>query len=580
MNQWEVIRLRVVRDGEPIKRVAREMELAPNTVRKYVREIDAPAPPKYRRRAKLDDFLTAIDALLESTPKITAKRIGDVLRERHDALLVISESALRKFVAKRRRSLVPSEAFVRAEYAPGDQAQFDFSPMQALVDGTLTTVQIFAMRLSYSGNFFARASCRQDRPALFAGLLGAISSFGGLPRIAIFDNAKTAVTKVLRGRDREENAEFRAFRGAPALEVQFAAPRRGNEKGGVEGLMGYIEDNVFRPIPSFASIAELNAALERLAAANLERVHATHHERIGDRFERERLALRPLPERLPDPCIVDYARVNKFAEVTAETNRYSVPTAFVRRDALVQVYDEQIVVVVDGAVVARHRRAQGRNTAVIDPLHYVDLISRKHRSATHALAFAQERLPRSLVVLRDRLLEHDERTATKVWTEILRLALESSLPALSAATEIALARGTLDPQAIALILRQPRAARLRCLTCVAISTSRQRACRWSTSMPIASRRSWRAYRERAASGRTFAYPQASRRAGAVSTPCRESQEPGRLSRRRDQRGDRTPPRKRREAENRRRASPYAQDARSVRLQRPADVAQNEVARTC
>ena len=54
MDQWEFIRRRVVRDGEPIKRVARELRLSPNTVRKYVKESGAPAAPRYTRKAKLD----------------------------------------------------------------------------------------------------------------------------------------------------------------------------------------------------------------------------------------------------------------------------------------------------------------------------------------------------------------------------------------------------------------------------------------------------------------------------------------------------------------------------------------------
>ena len=114
MDQYEIIRLRCVRDGEPIKRVARELGLAPNTVRRYVREMGAPKAPRYQRRTRLDRFTDVIDTLLQSTPKITAKRVGVVLREQYDANLCISPSQLRKVVADRRRKLVPPEAFVRA----------------------------------------------------------------------------------------------------------------------------------------------------------------------------------------------------------------------------------------------------------------------------------------------------------------------------------------------------------------------------------------------------------------------------------------------------------------------------------
>ncbi len=461
MDQWEVIRLRCVRDGEPIKRVARELGVAPNTVRKYVHTLVIPTKMTVNRPCRLDRFQVAIDDYIRATPKITAKRIGDLLTAQYDPDLNVGERALRKYIAARRERLVPREAFVRAEYAPGDQAQFDFSPMRVMLAGVEQIVQIFAMRLSYSSYFFARASHRQDQPALFAGILGAGQFFGALPRVAIFDNAKTAVTKVLRGRDRTENAAFAAFRGALALEVDFAAPRRGNEKGGVEGSFGFIEDNFFRPIPAFASLDELNASLARFCEAQLARMHATHRESIGDRFARERTALRPLPEALPKACVSDYARINKFSEVMIETNRYSVPTRFAYRDAIVEIYDHAVVMLVDGKPVAEHRRCAGKGQMVIDPLHYIELISHKHRSATRAMAFADERLPAALIRLRDRLLQEQGPKATKTWTSVLRLALESSMDALAQATEIALARGTLDPQAIALLLRQRTDATVR-----------------------------------------------------------------------------------------------------------------------
>lgn len=454
MDQWEVIRLRCVRDGEPIKRVARELELSPNTVRKYVRALIVPTKITIDRPCRLNRFESAIDEYLHATPKVTAKRIGDLLREQHDPALQIGERALRQYVARRRKRLIPREAFVRAVYEPGDQAQFDFSPMHAVIGGIEQVVQLFVMRLSYSTAFYARASYRQDHPALYAGLVNAVQFFDGLPRVAVFDNAKTAVTKILRGRERAENAEFTAFRGALALAVEYAAPRRGNEKGGVEGTMGYIEDNFFRPTPSFDDLDALNAALARFCQAQMTRKHASLGESIGELLDRERRALRPLPERLPQACVTQYARVNKFAEITVQGNRYSVPTRYAYRDTTVEIYDQRITVFIDGERIAEHRRPAGKGEMLIDPLHYIDLISRKHRSATRALAFADQRLPASLIRLRDRLLEEHGPLATKTWTAVLRLALESSLDALADATEIALARGTLDPQAIALLLRQ------------------------------------------------------------------------------------------------------------------------------
>ena len=225
--------------------VARELGLAPNTVRKYLRQ-DGPPKRAARPRARLlDRYATHIDELIRSTPKITAVRVGSYLRQNVDTELNVDERTLREYVAARRAVLVPREAFVRAAYAPGDQSQFDFSPMSVLLAGVVVVVQVFVVRLSYSGRFMARASTRCDQPSLFAGLLAGFAAFGGLTRTSIFDNASTAVKRVLRGRNRAENEAFTALRGGLALHVAFAAPAKGNEKGGVEGVHGYIEDNFF-----------------------------------------------------------------------------------------------------------------------------------------------------------------------------------------------------------------------------------------------------------------------------------------------------------------------------------------------
>jgi len=77
------------------------------------------------------------------------------------------------------------------------------------------------------------------------------------------------------------NTEFAAFCGGLALHMHFAAPAKGNEKGGVEGLHGYIED---------------------LANAHLEK--QISGDREGDRLEIERLALRPLPAIAPTTAFV------------------------------------------------------------------------------------------------------------------------------------------------------------------------------------------------------------------------------------------------------------------------------------
>jgi transposase len=457
MEIWETIRLRCRRDGEKIKPVARDLGLAPNTVRKYLRQDTPPKSSTPSRPKLLDHYRRHIDELIRSTPRITAARIGSYLRQNVDADMRIGERALRVYVADRRKVLVPKEAFIRAAYAPGDQSQFDFSPMSVYLAGVLTVVQLFVLRLSYSGRFTARASMRCDQPALFAGLLAGFTAFGGLTRTALFDNAPTAVKRVLRGRNRTENEAFAAFRGGLALHVTFAAPAKGNEKGGVEGTHGYIEDNFFRPIPSFNDLDELNASLVRFCDASFQREHSTYHETIGERFLREQPALLALPEVLPRACVTRYAHINKFAEVCFESNSYSVPTRFAHRHAVIEIYENRVRVVVDDEAVAEHPRSFGVNERFLDPRHYVALLAHKHRAAENALALSDGRIPSELHGLFERYRQTDPSSATKRWTQVLALLADAPVDELVQVVTHASALGTDDPAAIALLLRQHRA---------------------------------------------------------------------------------------------------------------------------
>ena len=454
MDVWETIRLRCVRDGESIKQVARDLGLSKNTVRKYVRTLEPPQHDGFKRTSRLERYRYHIDDLIRRSPKITAVRIGNQLRAFVDPDLQISERSLREYVATRRREIHGREAFVRALYVPGDQMQFDFTPVDLIVSGLLMKVYLFVARLSYSGRFFARVSFREDQVALFAGILCAVMHFGGVPRVGVFDNAKTAVKRILRGRNREENEAFRAFCGGLALEVEFAAPAKGNEKGGVEGAHGFIEDNMFRPTPECENLEAFNLELERFCRNDQHRKSAAHQETIGERFAREQPKLRPLPTVLPVPCVRRSVHINKFAEVLCETNRYSVPTQWAHRDAVLEIFEDRLRIIVDDHVVAEHKRCTGKHQTMLDVRHALELMTFKHRSVERAEIIAQSRLPAPLLALRDRLLEQDRARAGRAFVTVLRLLLTYPSEIVAECVSQALIFGTLDPAAIALLVRQ------------------------------------------------------------------------------------------------------------------------------
>jgi transposase len=453
LENWQVIRERCVGEEEPMKQVSRETGFALNTIRKYTR---SSSPPQRRgaptRTPVMAEYGSEVDALLKAEPRITALRIAQVLREKHESFR-LGERAVRAYIARRRLRVHQKEVFIRQVYVPGDQTQYDFKDVKAIVAGEELNLHLFQARLSYSTAWFAHCYRTEDRPALFDGLLRAGVEFGGVTRDGVFDNAGTAVDKVLRGRHRKVNAEFAAFSGSLTLNMQFAAPGKGNEKGGVEGAHGYVEDNFFRPMRSAASLEDLNEAL--LQCSREDRLHRMVDGRtVAERLDHERAALRPLPAVLPRPCVHDHVRVTKFSEVRCRTNRYSVPDRFVGRPATIELFADHLRVIVDGELAAERVRLFGRNEASLDPLDYLEVLKHKHRAVERAEVFNNPRVPEALRALLRRLVLRDRDTAGKQFLRVVELLKKHRLAEVVAAVERAAELAVDDPAAIALLLTQ------------------------------------------------------------------------------------------------------------------------------
>jgi transposase len=214
------------RQGMGVRAIARKHGVHRRTVREALAS-PVPAPRKVPERASpaRDSVAPLIDAMLAGDldaprkQRHTARRAWTRLRDEHDA--DVSYSYVAKYVA-RRRPQIEAEAkgqarsldgFVPQLKEPGAEAEVDFGPVTVELDGRAAACQLFAYRLSFSGLGVHRvyASCAQE--ALLEGHVTAFAVTGGVPREHIrYDNLTPAVSKVLQGRDRKENARWLSFR--------------------------------------------------------------------------------------------------------------------------------------------------------------------------------------------------------------------------------------------------------------------------------------------------------------------------------------------------------------------------------
>lgn len=451
VSQWAEIRHMHHVDGVPRKEIARRMGLDVKTVRRALGRDRAPlareSPPRGKR---LDRWRGKIEGLLKSAPRISAKRIARILEPEAGALC---ERTVRKYVAELRGQLFAKEAFVHRTPILGDAMEVDFGESWAEIGGRRQKVKYIVATLPASNSYFAKAYPAERLECLLDGIAEAFAWFGGVPRRAVLDNTSLAVRKVLKGTDRIENQRFQAFRGEWILHVDFCAPGKGWEKGSVERGVEYVRGLVFRPVPKVASFDELNAWILAELDRDLDRRRLRDGRTAREALAAEREHLRPLPDHRPETCRVLTCVADKFAHVRVDRSTYSLPTNYARQVVTCKLFHDRIVVAHAERVIARHERSFLEGSIVIDPLHVLALLERKHRAVGESTAIGQWKLAETFHELRE-ALRGEVRKPDQEWIGVLRLLETHSMEEVESAVLAALKRGSPRLETVRLLLRQ------------------------------------------------------------------------------------------------------------------------------
>jgi transposase len=460
MEKWAEIRRRVLVDGQSKRSVCREFDIHWDTLRKILGHAE---PPGYRRKAprprpKIDPFLPVIHQILDDDKKAprkqrhTAKRIFERLRDEYGyegKLTVVKEA-----VAAWRRTR--AEVFVPLAHRPGE-AQVDFGQAEVTLDGQAAKVALFVMTLPYSDAIFVCAFPRECTEAFLEGHVRAFAFFGGVPRRISYDNSKIAVAKITGDRGRKVTDAFLRLKSHHLFEGHFCLVRRPNEKGHVETLVGYARRNFFVPVPTVpGGLESLNAGLEGRCRDDLRRRLRGKPTTKAELLEEERSTFLPLPSEAFVAARVDRSTVDSLSLVRFDTNDYSVPTEFAHHEATIVGTIDTVRVVVGDRVVASHRRCWDRERTFYEPVHYLAVLERKPGALDFAAPLEGWELPICFGVLRRRLEAELGGPGTREFIRVLRLLERASLPELTRAVERALELGTVDADAVRLVLEHRR----------------------------------------------------------------------------------------------------------------------------
>ena len=199
---------------------------------------------------------------------------------------------------------------------------------------------------------------------------------------------RDCVTAIDAKVERQRTRVFTELQSHYLFDDRFGRPGKGNDKGKVEGLVGYARRNFLVPIPVFESFEALNAHLLECCHRRMADCLRGHDETIGDRLERDLAAFQmPLPAPY-DACEKVGTTVSSLSLVRYRLNDYSVPTTYGHRDVLVRGYVHEVVISCGADVIARHPRSYEREDFVFEPLHYLALIEQKISALDQAAPLA------------------------------------------------------------------------------------------------------------------------------------------------------------------------------------------------
>lgn len=447
------------RQGHKIKSISRMLRLSRNTVRKIIRSLEEAVKTTYTRKKqtslRLDGYTEYLEKLLRDNkltrPRLTGRAIYEKLthkgyRGSYSAVMRYSK----EWKAKTNQAI--KKACVPLSFSKGEAYQFDWSSEAVMLGGEIKNVKVAQFTLCYSRKKFLYIYPSETQEMLFDAHARAFEFFGGTPIKGIYDNMKTAVTKILKGKDRKWNVNFMRLCVHYRIEPVACNPASGNEKGRVERQIQTLRQEFFSPIPQADTLEELNEALtSQVINYNKHHKHPKFKTKtIDEVFIEERSYLVSAPI-LFDSCKEVFLKASLTCLVRYESNDYSVHCSLASQTVKCKIYANQIVFVFDGKEVGRHKRSFAKGEAIYDWLHYVPMLSIKPGALRNGAPFLNMELPLPLKQVREHLKQKGE-NGSRDFALILSYISTESLDAVTDACKQAIENHAVSKDVIINIL--------------------------------------------------------------------------------------------------------------------------------
>jgi transposase len=439
VDYYKDIRHLYVVEGLSQRAIAKRLGISRKTVKRYClgEVIPWEKRPRAERQKKViteevKEFVKQCFEKDKTAPKKqhhTAKRIFDLLRDQKD--FQGAEPTVRRLVSQLRPR--DPEVYIPLAFSPGEAAQIDWGTATVCIAGERTIAHLFCVRLCYSCAPFVMAFPVEREETFLEAHQRAFGYFGGVAGTAVYDNLKTAV-KEGWGKYAKEQDALIAFCAHYAYKTWYCTKSEGHEKGLVEGLVGYIRRNVLVPIPEARDWNELNQLiLERCRRYTAEHQIRGRELPVREAFAIEKAALIPLPVKPYDTALIKEPRVDYYATVSFNKNRYSVPVANAGQFVTAKGSAFYVEIYYRGELLTRHERCYGQGKTKYKLEHYIPLLEARPRAVMNARPVRDANLPQELRNF-SLLLEDPDRSMV----QLLRLVVDHGQEKVLAAVKKAL----------------------------------------------------------------------------------------------------------------------------------------------
>src|SRR3990167_4596410 len=447
------------RKNKSEREISRMTGLSRYTVAKWLHG-DVDGPPKYRR-GEQPNKLTAFQDALRQALKADSRRPK---HERRTAKALYTEikaagyeggyTRVTDFIRAWRQgeglgSAV--KAFVPLAFELGEAFQFDWSEEGMVIGGIYYRVQVSHMKLCASRAFWLVAYPSQGHEMLFDAHTRSFAALGGVARRGIYDNMKTAVDQVKKGKGRVVNARFAVMCAHYLFDADFCNVASGCEKGVVEKNVQDSRRRIWLDAQQhkFGSFAELNAWLGARCRSLWEEVRHPEYKAlsVAEMLEQERAELMPMPTAF-DGYVERSAKVSSTCLVAVARNRYSVPCELAGLRVSTRLYPNRVEIASDEAIVASHARVANEGHISYDWQHYIALIQRKPGALRNGAPFAD--MPPPLQRLRQGLMRVEG--GDKTMAQVLNCVCSHGLEAVLVAVELVIESGVLSTEHVLNVL--------------------------------------------------------------------------------------------------------------------------------